>query len=268
MPKLIQCSRCGYTRSWIIRRHHRRCKSCRREWSPGTHFLVPGLRINRERWRSIGDTFLAHKTIKEVSIGCHLSYATAHKAVHLLRTVMTADVPTVFTDTCEVDETFIGGAWRNKAIHIRRQGSPRGRGTQKQPIFGVVCREQQQVRVWLVPNCKQRTLFPLIRKTVLSGTRIFTDGYKMYRRLPRYGYDHDWVDHDAGEYVRGEVHTQTIDGFWGLLKTHLDSIGGIRKRFAHLFVGEYVWRYNFRHLSRQEQGQRLLNLLAKFGGRS
>lgn len=268
MPKFILCPHCGYTRSWIIRRHHRCCKSCRREWSPGTRFIVPGLRISRERWRSISDTFLAHETINEVSIRCQLAYATAHKAVHFLRAIMTVDVPTSFTGTCEADETFIGGAWRNKAIHIRRQGSPRGRGTCKQPIFGVVCREQRQVRVWLVPNLKKPAVFPLIRKVVVPGSRIFTDGYKLYRRLPRYGYHHEWVDHEAGEYVRGEVHTQTIDGFWGLLKTHLDSIGGIRQRFAHLFVGEYVWRYNFRHLSHQEQAQRLLNLLVKFGGRN
>lgn len=268
MPKLLSCPYCGYGRSWIIRRYHRRCKSCRHEWSPGTQFLIKSLRINRERWHTICEIFMAHETIKEVGVRCHLSYATAHKAVHALRVSMTADVPAAFTGICEADETFIGGAWRNKAIHIRRRGSMRGRGTQKQPIFGVVCRQRKQVRVWLVPNCRQRTLFPLIRKIVIRGASIFTDGYKMYRRLPKYDYHHDWVDHEEGEYVRGEVHTQTIDGFWGLLKTHLDSIGGIRKQFAHLFVGEYVWRYNFRHLSRQEQAQRLLNLLAKFGGRN
>jgi len=207
-------------------------------------------------------------TIMATQGDCRLAYATVQKAVRLIREVMTADVPELFIGICEMDETYIGGAWRNKAIHIRRQGSKRGRGTLKQEIFGIVCRELGQVRTWLVPDGKQRTLFPLVRKHVVRGSLICTDGFKMYRRLPALGYLHRWVDHDAGEYVRGIVHTQTMDGFWGLLKTHLDSVGGIRKRFAHLYVGEYQWRYNFRKLSHQEKVERLISLLMKIGGRN
>lgn len=180
---------------------------------------------------------------------------------------MTDDVPSLPYGICEADETYVGGSWKNKAIHIRRQGAKRGRGTSKQAIFGVIRRDPTRVRVWLVPNTKMRTLRPHILTTVCKGSMIFTDGFKGYRTLWRYGYLHDWVDHDAGEYVRGKVHTQTIDGYWGLLKTHLDSIGGIRKERLHLFIGEHVWRYNFRHLTRKEQVKIIYLLLTRFGGR-
>jgi len=229
--------------------------------------LVHGLRISREDWKHLCTVFLAHGTIREVATHGRRSYATAQKVVHIIRAVMTSDVPLSFAGICEADETYIGGAWKNKAIHIRRQGSLKGRGTLKQAVFGVACRDQKQVRVWLVPNCKSKTLFAHIRAVVTPGSSIFTDGLELYRRLPEHGYHHASVNHDAGEYVRGNVHTQTIDGFWGLLKTHLDSIGGIRKRFASLFVGEVVWRYNFRHLTRSEQVNRLIELLARISGR-
>jgi transposase-like protein len=183
---------------------------------------------------------------------------------------MTDHVPIVLSGTCEADETYVGGTWKNRAVHIRKQGTKRGRGTSKQPIFGVIERaegERSRVRVWLTPDTKNRSLIPHVRRTVAPGSTIYTDGRKGYRRLPRYGYAHDWVDHEAGKYARGDVHTQNIDGYWGLLKTHLDSIGGIRKDRLHLYIGEHVWRFNFRHLTRKEQMDRLYPLLTRIGGR-
>lgn len=270
MPKLLVCPACGYARSWVIRRHHRKCKKCRAEWSPGTFHPVKGFRLPRREWLRIIETFLRDGSINAVQNECHLAHETACNAVLTIRTVMTKDVPELLSGICEADETYVGGSWKNKAIHIRRQGTKRGRGTSKQPIFGVIARGDEndsQVRVWLTKNTKNRSLIPHIRNTIRKGSSIYTDGRKGYRRLPRYGYLHDWVDHEAGEYVRGQVHTQNIDGYWGRLKTHLDSIGGIRKERLHLFIGEHAWRFNCRHLTRKEQVKRLYLFLTRFGGR-
>lgn len=267
MPKLLPCPACGHARSWTVRRGHRKCKKCRREWSPGTIHPVAGFRLERREWLRVIDTFLRDETIRAVRDECRVAYATAQKVVSRMREAMITDVPLLLSGVCEADETYVGGSWKNKAVHIRRQGTKRGRGTSKQAIFGIVERDPPQVRVWLVPDTKNRSLIPHVQEVVCRGSAVYTDGRKGYRHLPRYGYLHQWVDHDAGEYVRGEIHTQTLDGYWGLLKTHLDSIGGIRKDRLHLFIGEHVWRYNFRHLSRKEQTRRLYNLLTEFGGR-
>lgn len=267
MPKLLSCPYCGYVRSWTIRRHHRKCKQCRHEWSPGTYHPVSGFRLNRRELRRILDAFLRDGTINAVAEECRIAYATAQAVVSATRTVISQDIPTQLSGICEADETYVGGSWKNKAVHIRRQGSKRGRGTNKQAIFGIVQRTPQQVHLSLVKDTTNRSLIPIIRSMVVSGSTIYTDGRKGYRRLPRYGYRHDFVDHEAGEYVRGEVHTQTIDGYWGLLKTHLDSIGGIRKERLSFFIGEHQWRYNFRHLTRKEQMERIYQLLTRFGGR-
>lgn len=268
MPKFFNCPSCGHNRSWSIRRHHRRCKKCRAEWSPGSFYPVTGFHLARKEWMRIIDSFLRDETIRSVSRECLIAYATAQKAVAKIREAMTLDAPKLLIGDCESDETYVGGSWKNKAIHIRRRGSKRGRGTSKQAVFGIMQREPQRVRIWQVKNSKGRTTVPIIRLVVCMGSRIYTDGHKGYRRLPRYGYFHEWVDHEAGEYVRGDIHTQTIDGYWGLLKTHLDSIGGIRKNRLHLFIGEHQWRYNFKHLTRQKQTKRIYLLLKEFGGKS
>lgn len=268
MPKVLLCPECGYSRSWAIRRHHRRCKSCRQEWSPGSYHPVRGFRLARREWFRLIDSFLRDGTCQKVGRECQIAYATAQKAVSLIRQVLTADVPKLFNGVCEADETYVGGAWKNKAVHIRRRGSKRGRGTTKQAVFGLIQRGPSQVRVWLVRNSKGRTTVPLICQVTRLGSIIYTDGHKGYRRLPNYGYFHEWVDHEAGEYVRGEVHTQTIDGYWGMLKNHLAAIGGIRKERLVYFIGEHQWQYNFRHLTRREQVKRIYSLLTEFGGRN
>lgn len=269
MPRLFSCPVCGHTRSWKIRRYHRKCKKCRKEWSEGEAHPVKGFRLSRRTWLKVIDTFLRDGRIADVQDESLVSFKTAHKAVTLLRQVMYEDAPPMLQGICEADETYVGGSWKNKAVHIRRQGTKRGRGTSKQPIFGVIQRGNQElskVRVWLTSDTKNKTLMPHVRQTVQRGSTIYSDGRKGYRQLPRYGYIHDWVDHEANEYVRGKVHTQNIDGYWGQLKTHLDSIGGIRKRRLHLFIGEHVWRFNNRHLTRKEQAVQLYSLLTRIGG--
>lgn len=268
MPSPATCPHCGFARAWSVRRHHRKCKRCRREWSPGTAFPVPHFRLDRAAWLQVLDTFLRDGTIRAVARECNLAYDTAQRRTVFVRAVMSANMSPRFCGTTEADETYVGGAWKNKALHIRKQGTKRGRGTQKQAIFGVLQREPQHVRVWLVRNAKGATLCPLICAHVRRKSRVYTDGHQGYRRLSRMGYHHEWVDHDAGEYVRGDVHTNTIDGYWGMLKNHLAAIGGIRKKHLHLFIGEHVWRYNHKNLTRQEQVQLLYQILLKFGGRS
>ena len=270
MPNFLLCPHCGYSRSWSLRRYHRRCKKCRKEWSPGSFHPVWKFRLSRREWLGIIETFMRDGTTVAVQDISRLAHGTATKAVKAIRSAMSIDVPELLMGVCEADETYIGGSWKNKAIHIRRQGSKRGRGTSKQPIFGVIQRagdEPSRVRVWLTKDTKNQSLDKHIFDTVVRGSVIYTDGRKGYRRLPRYGYFHDWVDHEAGEYVRGPVHTQNMDGYWGRLKTHLGGIGGIRKSHLPLFVAEHVWRFNFRHLSRKEQAKRIYSFLTKIGGR-
>lgn len=261
------CPYCGHRFFWLLRRHHRKCRRCRREWSPYTFYPIHGFRITRSHWLHIIDAFVRDVSANAIETECHVSAETARFCATAIRECMDTDVSEMLSGTTEADETYLGGAWKNKRIHIRVQGTKRGRGTSKQGIFGIVSREQEQVRTWLVPNTRITTTRPHIIRVVAKGSRVYTDGFRGYRTLPRYGYRHEWVDHDAGEYVRGDVHTQTLDGYWGLLKNFLAAKGGVQRKYLYRFVGEHQWRYNFRNLSRKEQVKRIYSLLTRFGGR-
>jgi hypothetical protein len=195
---------------------------------------------------------------------CGLSKPTAYKITKRIQAVMAADVPTrKFCGNTEADATYIGGDWKNKRIHIRKQGTKRGRGTKKQCIFGIIQRRPQRVRVFLVKGENTRSVKPLVSEIVRKRSHVFTDECAAYQWLSKGNYQHQFVNHSENEYVRGEVHTQTLDGYWGMLKNFLANKGGVRPSELERFVAESVWRYNHRHLSRSEQVNRLLKLLTK-----
>lgn len=257
----MSCVRCGFGRSWHLRRGHRKCKRCGSEYVPRSKWLVSGIHLSTERWRTVIGTFLDRGTRAHLEHRAHLGEEQARSVLTVVRAALAADVPLPFAGVCEADETYVGSKWENRRAPVRRQGAKRGRGTPKQPVLGVLSREAGQVRTWVIPNPAGRTLLPRIRTQVLPGSTIYTDNYIPYRKLVLHGYQHAWVDHAQKEYVRGNVHTQGLDGFWGYMKRHLASLGGIRHDRLWLVLGEYTWRYNHRTLSHEAQVARILELL-------
>lgn len=183
------------------------------------------------------------------------------RALTKLRTVMLHDVPEVFSGTVEIDETYIGGQWKNKRKGKKRQPAKRGRGTSKTPVFGILCRGG---KVWakVVPDVEAKTLMPLISRRVKRGSTVCSDTWKSYTGIAAKGYVHRTVEHGKGEYINKEGnHINGLEGFWGYLKRKLAAKGGIRKERLPLYLAEYVWRYNHRKLSAKQQTDEILKLL-------
>ena len=137
----------------------------------------------------------------------------------------------------------------------------RGRGTTKQPVFGILCRKG---KVWaeIVPHVEAKTLMPLLRKRVKEGSIVCTDTFKSYTGIATKGYIHRLVNHSEGEYSHGMGnHINGLEGFWGYLKRRLASKGGIRKEKLNLYLNEYVWRYNNRALNVNQKVNALLWLV-------
>jgi transposase len=170
---------------------------------------------------------------------------------------MAQDVPPVFSGTVEIDETYLGGAWRNKRRGERAQGTKRGRGTTKQAVFGILCRGGQ---VWaeVVANVEARTLLPLLRQRVSAGSVVCSDTFTSYTGVAAGGYVHRLVDHSQAFSDRQGSHVNGLEGFWGYLKRRLAAKGGIRRERLPLYLAEYVWRYNHRSLTFQEQARCLM----------
>ena len=186
------------------------------------------------------------------------------RALNIIREGMLRDMPGVFEGAVEVDETYLGGQWKNKRKVQRLQGTKRGRGTRKQPVLGILCRNGY---VWaeLVPGVEAATLLPLINKRVKRGSVVYSDTWRGYTGIAANGYVHRLIDHSKGEFSDNKgTHINGLEGFWGYLKRYLASKGGIRRERLPLYLAEYVWRFNHRKYSSKEQVTTLVKMLYNY----
>jgi len=110
---------------------------------------------------------------------------------------------------------------------------------------------------------KQKTIEPLIKGTIVPGTRVYTDEYSIYARLCRWGYGHKRVNHGRGEFARDddgdglcEVHVNTMEGFWSLLRSWLRPHRGISQEKLPVYLGFFEFVHNVR-----KRGKALLGAL-------
>src|SRR5689334_18599787 len=147
----------------------------------------------------------------------------------------------------------------------RRLRGERGRGTlekEKPPVFGMIERGGQ-VAIKMLPDVQQQTIQPIITQTIAPGTKAMTDEYDIYAKLPAWGYGHQTVCHSKGEYARDddgdgfcEVHVNTIEGFWSLLRSWLRPHRGISQDKLPVYLGFFQFVHNARR-----RGKALLGAL-------
>lgn len=120
-----------------------------------------------------------------------------------------------------------------------------------------------EVVIRMLANVQQKTIQPIIQATVRAGTLIYTDEYDIYARLEAWGYPHKSVCHSAGEYARDEdddgfceVHVNTMEGFWSLLRSWLRPHRGISQEKLPLYLGFFEFVHNAR-----KRGKALLDSL-------
>lgn len=237
----------------------RQCAQCKYDFFP--HALP--LRLTRREWREIIHLFLMEQSSNSIVEQTGLDKKRVLRALLKIRMVLAKDIPDIFSGTVEVDETYLGGAWKNKRKVVRDIGTKRGRGTSKQPVFGILCRNGQ---VWaeIVENVDEATLLPLITKKVEQGSTICSDTWKAYTGIAAKGYVHRLVNHGEGKYSDGKGnHINGMEGFWGYLKRKLASKGGVTRSRLPLYIAEYVWRYNHRTDPERVKIQKIIHLLEK-----
>jgi transposase-like protein len=147
----------------------------------------------------------------------------------------------------------------------RRLKGKGGRGTlekERPPVFGMIQRGGQVVINFLA-NVKQKTIEPLMKETIVSGALVYTDEYNIYARLQTWGYDHKSVNHGRGEFARDEdgdgfceVHVNTMEGFWSLLRSWLRLHRGISQEKLPVYLGFFEFVHNVR-----QRGKALLPAL-------
>jgi transposase-like protein len=136
----------------------------------------------------------------------------------------------------EMDETYYGS---------RSEGT-RGRGTKKTPVVGMVQRKGR-VRAFVAADVKADTLRGFIKEHVLPKSTVFTDDFRSYNGLDARGYTHQRINHSEKVYVAGEVHTNTIEGFWSLIKRGISGVyHNVGRNYLQTYLNEYSFRYNRR----------------------
>lgn len=255
-----ECLKCKNKKDfWKLNDNRLKCKKCKYRFA----LKNKKIRINKKIIKQIIAEFVLGHSTNIILERVNISKRKLLKILTLLRINMTKDIPEVFEGIVEVDETYLGGQWKNKRKSAKNQGkiSKRGRGTTKQPVFGILCRNG---KVWaeLIDNVEAIDLQPIIEMKVKKGSIICSDTWRGYTGIAAKGYVHRMVEHSKGEYSdKKGNHINGLEGFWGYLKRKLSAKGGIRRKNMHLFLGEYVWKYNYRNLSLKNQEKSLYRLI-------
>ncbi len=138
----------------------------------------------------------------------------------------------------EVDETFIG----------REEDRPVKRGyAHKHKVLALVDRKTGRARSMVVDDLKTKTLVPILKQNIAEEATIYTDEAGQYRHLDRDFADHAFVRHGAGEWGRGPIHTNTIEGYFSIFKRGMKGVyQHCAKRHLHRYAAEFEFRYNHR----------------------
>jgi transposase-like protein len=180
---------------------------------------------------------------KQIQRETGVTYKTAWRMFKQIRTLMAEDV-TLEGSPVEVDEAYYGGKRKNGT------GRPMRGDKVKTPILGMVERGGKVVAK-VIPDTTAKTLCGNVREYVLPSSTVFTDELNAYNTMSEgRRYTHHRIKHSSGIYVVGNVHTNTIEGFWSLIKR---GVGGVYHSVSQKYLQSYLDEYSFRY-NRRNQG--------------
>ncbi len=185
-----------------------------------------------------------------------VTYKTAWRMFNKIRTELMNDEDGEPLDgEVEADET----AWGGKPRHtLTRSGAARFR-EDKATVLGMVERGGK-VRVRVVPGRRGEAFSQEVRANINPAAILYTDDWPAYKPLSREFSEHRVINHSAGSYVRGNVYTNTIEGFFGNMKT---GMRGAYKKVSRKYLQSYVDEYAWRHNARRQRGSMFDQLLAR-----
>jgi transposase-like protein len=181
---------------------------------------------------------------KEIERQLGVTYKCAWRMLKHIRILMGSHKTAMFGGSMELDETFVGGKNINRHKDKKVEKSQGRSFKDKTPVFGMFERETGQVKAFVVPDTKGKTLKPIIYSQIETGANVYTDEWIAYRGIDKY-YNHQFVDHSKGQYADGDNSTNRIENVWSCFKrTIKGSYIKVSRKYLQLYVDESVFRFN------------------------
>jgi transposase-like protein len=249
-PDGVECPRCESKKiSRIAKRRQFDCDGCRYQFSVrvGTLFHDSKLPL----WKWFLAVYMMGESKKSISANqlkrmLGISYKTAWYLCHRIRAAMKDEGAELLTGIVEADETFVGGKMRFPA-GTSRQDMALHRRDNKTVVLGAVQRGGK-VRLRVAPDASSESVKGFLADVVSDDAEaIYTDSHRSYRGIGDHNTVHAYVDHSRGQYVHGQIHTNTVESVWSLFDRSV--IGAYHKlSVKHLpaYLDEAAFRWNNR----------------------
>lgn len=238
-----KCPKCEREAKWYPIKAERAysCQWCGHHLHPTVGTLFEKSRTPLQLWFYAIHLFTTTRhgvSGKELQRALGVTYKCAYRMGCQIREHMArVDGESPLSGHVEVDETYVGG---------KRKGK-RGRGADgKTVLFGMMQRDGD-VMTRVVPDAKTNSIQPIILENVEKKSTVHSDEWHAYKKLGKKGYKHKVVNHGAGEYVNGNTHVNSIEGYWSHLKKSIHSTHiHVSKKKLEMYAKEFEYRFNSR----------------------
>lgn len=241
-PDGVECPRCAHkTISRLYERRQFECDSCRYQFSVTAGSTFHDSHLPLWKWFLAVYLMLESKkgiSAKQLQRSLSVSYKTAWYLAHRIRDAMGSVEESPLVGVVEVDETLIGG---------KRPGSGRGYRENKSVVIGAIQRGGN-LRLRVIPNTRRGNVEGFIESALGEPEAIFTDELKSYNDLSvTMETRHESVSHKADEFVRGDVHTNSVESVWSLFERSIvGSYHQLSVKHLPAYLDEMEWRFNGR----------------------